>query len=294
MGSVLPVKAIVVFDIDGVVRDVGQSYRRALADTVEHFTGGAYRPSQDDIDRLKAEGLWNNDWLGSQELIVRYREGQGQGRQGLNSEQLNSEQLDSEQLNYDQIVDFFQRRYRGQNLEDPEQWDGYISQEPLLMQRSYLETLNQAGCAWGFFSGATRGSALYALTQRLGLVDPPLVAMGDAPDKPDPTGLFQVVQQLENTITQTQSSLLPVVYAGDTVADLYTVNHAKIQHPDRLWIAVGVLPPHVQDTPDRQQRYTETLEKAGSNTIVSHIEALTPELIHRLIQSSSSFHKNAR
>jgi hypothetical protein len=39
----------------------------------------------------------------------------------------------------------------------------------------------------------------------------------------------------------------------------------------------------VQDTSDRQQRYTETLEKAGANAIVSHIEALTPELIQTLI-----------
>jgi len=57
---------IVVFDIDGVVRDVSGSYRRALADTVEHYTGGEYRPTSEDIDRLKAEGTWNNDWEGSQ------------------------------------------------------------------------------------------------------------------------------------------------------------------------------------------------------------------------------------
>jgi HAD superfamily phosphatase len=41
--------AMVIFDIDGVIRDVGNSYRRALADTVEHFTQGEYRPSQADI-----------------------------------------------------------------------------------------------------------------------------------------------------------------------------------------------------------------------------------------------------
>jgi HAD superfamily phosphatase len=72
--------AIVVFDIDGVVRDVGGSYRRALADTVEHFTAFAYRPSQSDIDQLKSEGVWNNDWEASQELIYRYFEAQGQTR----------------------------------------------------------------------------------------------------------------------------------------------------------------------------------------------------------------------
>lgn len=48
-----------------------------LADTVEQFTQGAYRPSPEDIDQLKAEGIWNNDWEGSMELIYRYFESQG-------------------------------------------------------------------------------------------------------------------------------------------------------------------------------------------------------------------------
>jgi len=264
-----PYKAIVVFDIDGVVRDVGQSYRRALADTVEHYTQGAYRPSQDDIDRLKSEGVWNNDWLGSQELTYRYWEGQGRSRQSV-------------ALNYEELVDFFQRRYRGQDLENPDRWDGYITQEPLLMQRSYLQDLTEAGYPWGFFSGATRGSALYVLTQRLDLDHPPLVAMGDAPDKPDPTGLFQVVEQLEASYNL-EPHQMPVVYAGDTVADLYTVQRAKEMNPQRLWVGVGVLPPHVQQPPERRATYAETLRGAGADTIVTHIEELTPDRIEVLL-----------
>lgn len=85
--------AIVIFDIDGVIRDVTNSYRRALADTVEHFTNNHYRPSMEDIDSLKAEGIWNNDWLGSQELIYRYFEQMGKSRDEIN-------------LNYEEIVDF--------------------------------------------------------------------------------------------------------------------------------------------------------------------------------------------
>lgn len=46
--------ATIVFDIDGVIRDVSQSYRRALADTVEHFTNQAYRPTMTDIDQIKS------------------------------------------------------------------------------------------------------------------------------------------------------------------------------------------------------------------------------------------------
>ena len=56
-------KAIAVFDIDGVIRDVTNSYRRAIADTVEEFTNQQYRPTMQDIDDLKSEGTWNNDWV---------------------------------------------------------------------------------------------------------------------------------------------------------------------------------------------------------------------------------------
>ena len=64
-------KKFFIFDIDGVIRDVSGSYRRALADTVEFFTKSAYRPTSEEIDELKAEGIWNNDWEASQELIAR-------------------------------------------------------------------------------------------------------------------------------------------------------------------------------------------------------------------------------
>lgn len=151
--------AIAVFDIDGVLRDVSGSYQRALADTVEKFTDGQYRPTDDEIDTLKGEGLWNNDWEASQELVYRFFEQQGQTR-------------DSLALNYEAMVDFFQSRYRGPNQADPDQWTGYISQEPLLADLAYFESLSNGGVAWGFFSGATRGSASYILERRMGVTPP--------------------------------------------------------------------------------------------------------------------------
>ncbi|HEY9622523.1 MAG TPA: TIGR01548 family HAD-type hydrolase, partial [Crinalium sp.] len=150
--------AMVIFDIDGVVRDVGGSYRRALADTVEKFTEGAYRPSVEDVDRLKGEGLWNNDWEASREMVYRHYEGMGRSRDDLN-------------LDYQELVAFFQSRYRGP---DPHHWTGYICHEPLLMEAAYLDQLTKAGIPWGFFSGATRGSASYVLEKRLGLQTPVL------------------------------------------------------------------------------------------------------------------------
>jgi HAD superfamily phosphatase len=176
---------IVLFDIDGVIRDVGGSYRRALADTVEQFTQGRSRPSPAAIDNLKAEGQWNNDWEASRELIYRQFEAAGQTREET-------------ALDYAQIVEFFQSKYRGEvpQLDGTIAWTGYICQEPLLAEKAYFDRLTAGGIAWGFFSGATRASANFVLRSRLGLVDPLLIAMEDAPGKPDPTGMFMALEQL--------------------------------------------------------------------------------------------------
>ncbi|MEM6500964.1 MAG: TIGR01548 family HAD-type hydrolase [Cyanobacteria bacterium P01_C01_bin.89] len=255
---------IVVFDIDGVVRDVSHSYRRALADTVEHFTGGAFRPTMTDIDDLKAEGDWNNDWLGSQELVYRYFESQGRDRPSID-------------LDYDTIVDFFQKRYRGPNPEDASTWTGYIRDEPLLATPDYWESLTAAEIAWGFFSGATPGSAKYVLGDRLGIKEPVLVAMGDAPDKPDPTGLFQVVDQLtdapENAV---------VVYAGDTVADMKTVLQARKARPDIRCFAVGIVPPHALANREVHQRYRQTLQDKGADVVCDSVTELTPAMLQKI------------
>jgi HAD superfamily phosphatase len=262
----MSVKAIAIFDIDGVIRDVGGSYRRALADTVEHFTQGCYRPSPTDIDQLKAEGSWNNDWEASQEFIYRYFEAAGKSRDAI-------------ALDFDAIVDFFQRRYRGPKLEDPTQWTGYITQEPLLVTPEYFEQLTAGGVAWGFFSGATRGSAQFILEQRLGLVEPLLIAMHDAPSKPDPTGFFQAAEQLGGR------SEVPVIYAGDTVADMQTVQQARSQRPDGRWLGVGILPPHVVAAgTSYAAEYGDRLTAAGADIVLPQLTELTVTAITQLCE----------
>ncbi len=263
--------AIVVFDIDGVVRDVSGSYRRAIADTVEHFTNDAYRPTSQTIDLLKSEGCWNNDWQASEALIRRYFEQQGRDRNLVD-------------ITYDAIVEFFQAQYRGTEP-DPQVWSGYITQEPLLMHLDYLNALTHAGIAWGFFSGATRGSAQYILEMRLGLQEPVLIAMEDAPGKPDPTGLFAAIQQLESR--NHLSDPVPVLYVGDTVADLHTIHQAKLLDQTRQWFAIGVLPPHVQESVERRVAYREILQKANANLIFDGVEQLVPTEIAKLLETVS-------
>ncbi|MEO1592696.1 MAG: HAD-IA family hydrolase, partial [Cyanobacteria bacterium J06632_22] len=146
---------------------------------------------------------------------------------------------------------------------------------PLLMTAAYLPSLTQNKIAWGFFSGAMRDEAFYVL-RRLGVDQPPLVAMEDAPGKPDPTGLMQVVQAIS-------TEPRPVIYAGDTVADMVTITRAKAAYPNRQWAAVGVLPPHVQQDADYRDRYSQTLSQAGADVVVASVEALDVSQVKALI-----------
>jgi len=175
-------------------------------------------------------------------------------------------------LDYATIVQFFQSKYRGT---DAANWTGYICEEPLLLERAYLDALTEAEIQWGFFSGATQGSARYVLERRIGLKAPVLIAMEDAPGKPDPTGLFLTLERLENEVGS-------VIYVGDTVADMYTIAQARARQPERSWIGVGVLPPHVQATEARKSAYRETLQQAGAAIVLDNVQALKPEVVQQL------------
>lgn len=259
-------QAIAIFDIDGVIRDVSGSYRRAIADTVEHFTQGKYRPSPADIDNLKSEGVWNNDWEATQELTYRFWESQGVERENL-------------ELSYSELVNFFQFKYKGT---DPTDWNGYICEEKLLISSSYLDSLSEAGIYWGFFSGAPRDEANYVLKKRLKLENPILTAMEDAPGKPDPTGLLQTVEHIERA--DRLPTNIPIIYAGDTVADMLVVMRAKCVLPSRNWIGVGILPPHILSNPEIKSSYSEKLEMAHAHAVCNALEELTPALIEGLLK----------
>ena len=246
--------ALVLFDIDGVIRDVAGSYRRALADTVEHFTEGQYRPTSEEIDALKVEGCWNNDWEASRELILRF---------------FRQRQAATPDLSYSAIVEFFQSKYRGTDF------SGYIQNEPLLTDQPHLDALRAGNILWGFFSGATRGSASYVLETRIGLKQPVLVAMEDAPGKPDPTGLFDAISQLAARHHFEWNPLealgCPILYVGDTVADMQTVLNARQQFPLQDWRAIGVIPPHVT----ARDRYSQQLTSAGAFQVLESVQDLT-------------------
>ncbi len=251
----LPVRAVLLFDIDGVIRDVAASYRRAIVETVQQFSG--WRPEPAQIDALKSEGCWNNDWEASLELLRRHR--QSSARAELPS--------------FESVVAAFCDHYFGGDPEgDPALWCGFIRQEPLLVGPEFFTGLSAADILWGFVSGAEPPSVRYVLQRRLGLQDPPFIAMGDAPDKPDPTGLLRLAEAL---LAARGTNLGPdapaVAYVGDTVADVQTVLRAREQMPAQRFLSLAVSPPHLHGPGQQEQRraYEQQLQAAGADRILT-------------------------
>jgi HAD superfamily hydrolase (TIGR01548 family) len=59
---------MLVFDMDGVLVDVTNSYRETVVLTVAHFTGQTI--SRELIQDYKNQGGWNNDWALSQKICA--------------------------------------------------------------------------------------------------------------------------------------------------------------------------------------------------------------------------------
>ncbi|KGG13468.1 MULTISPECIES: TIGR01548 family HAD-type hydrolase [Prochlorococcus] len=248
----MDLKGLILFDIDGVIRDVSSSYHLALKKTVNSFCG--WEPSHKDIDSLKSEGCWNNDWDASLELIKRY---------------VQKKKLSTKLPERQSIIKIFSDFYFGKNQgDDPFLWEGFIKDEPLLVEPSLFKGLTKNNIGWGFFSGAEPPSAKYVLESRLGLKNAPLRAMGDVPDKPDPTGLIELSQEIYG---MNLGSNAPVIgYLGDTVADVLTVKRARKEIPTQSFLSIAIAPPHLHQPENLSFRlqYESQLKQAGADIIL--------------------------
>ena len=249
---------LILFDIDGVIRSVENSYRLSLKKTVCKFSG--WEPSYLDIDNAKNEGIWNNDWDLSLELLKRYK---------------TKENLNMKIPSRQEIVKCFEDFYFGGDpKKDCKNWSGFILNEELLVEKKFFDKLKNIGIIWGFVSGAEFASAKYILENRLNLKSPPLIAMGDAPDKPDPQGFINLSKQLLKD--ELGPSNIPIAYLGDTIADVKTVINARKLIPHQRFISIGIAPPHLHIKSRKKERnsYELNLKKAGADLIVNSLNDL--------------------
>ena len=249
---------LILFDIDGVIRSVENSYRLSLKKTVFNFCG--WEPSYSDIDNAKNEGIWNNDWDLSLEFTRRY---------------INKKKLKKKLPSREEIIKCFEGFYYGGDpRKNIKNCSGFINNEELLVKKEFFESLYKRGINWGFVSGAELVSAKYVLEEKLQLKAPPLIAMGDAPDKPDPTGFIFLSEKLSKR--KLGASNIPIAYVGDTIADIQTVINARKQIPNQNFISIGVAPPHLHLKSRKEERifYESKLKDAGADFIINSVKDL--------------------
>ena len=181
---------VIVFDMDGVLVEVGDSYREAIRQTVQHFTGELV--SHDLIQDFKNAGGWNNDWLLSHRLIT---------DRGAATE-------------YADVVAYFNRIFLGEN------GDGLILRERWIPSQELLPRL-AAHATLAIFTGRARYEAdatleRYAKATRF---DPIVTDESVANPKPAPDGLELIKLQYPGK---------GLWYLGDTVDDARSSRAARV------------------------------------------------------------------
>ena len=183
-------EGIVVFDMDGVLAEVTESYREAIVQTVEHFTGKHI--ARDSIQDYKNQGGWNNDWALSQKIAA-----------DLGVE-----------VPYNVVVDYFNEIFIGKN------GDGLIQREQWFPQPGVLERLRERfGLA--IFTGRLQYEAEITLKRFAPdcSFDPLLCAEHVTKAKPDPEGLLYI---------QRLNPSRKLWYVGDTVDDARCARAAAV------------------------------------------------------------------
>jgi HAD superfamily phosphatase len=193
-------KPLLIFDMDGVLVDVAESYRETIARTVEHFTGTPVTRGQ--IQDLKNQGGWNDDWRLSHHMVTA-----------------------AVDVPFDRVKDYFQSLFLGNggDLANPtlgNPSDGLILREQWVARPGMLENLNRH-FRFAVFTGRPRYEASLTLGRFAGdLVFDPIVTMEDVQNhKPAPDGLLQILSA--NPGCQ-------AFYVGDTVDDARCARAAKV------------------------------------------------------------------
>src|SRR5215472_2225661 len=156
-------KPLLVFDMDGVLVDVTESYRESIAQTVRHFSGAA--PTREQIQDYKNQGGWNDDWKLSHDMI---------SQAGV-------------EVTLETVKDHFQSIFLGNGS------DGLILREQWVARPGVLEGLGEQ-FDFALFTGRPLEDAALTLKRFAnGITFAPQIGMYEVErHKPDPEGLLRI------------------------------------------------------------------------------------------------------
>lgn len=216
---------LIVFDMDGVLVEVRESYREAIIATVAQY--GGPKLTQADIQFHKNRGGFNNDWVLSWTLLK---------ENGID-------------VPYEDVIEKFQRIYRGAND------DGLLLRERWIPREGLLERL-AADYRFALFTGRLREEAQWALRHfDCPHCFDPLVGMQDVVrEKPDPDGLLKIRAALPDA---------ELTYVGDTPDDARAARDAKVRF-------IGIAAPDISARPELLRQF----DGIGASAIIPDVNAI--------------------
>lgn len=174
-------QSIIVFDMDGVLVEVTESYRAAIVETVRFFTGQTI--DNDTIQDWKNRGGYNNDWV----LCHHFCREAGHD------------------VPYKTVVERFNLFFFGENN------DGLILREKWIPRDGLLERLASRS-RLAIFTGRDRRELAFTVNRFVGdNTFAPIVTADDVQNgKPAPDGLLLIQRQFPGA---------KMTFVGDTVDD---------------------------------------------------------------------------
>jgi len=277
----------VVLDIDGVLVDVADSYRRAIIESVERVCDKTI--DRDAIQSFKDAGGFNNDWEltdAAALYVLARREGLrmdietftdriAEGGGGLDAAKAAVGDLPSvaqarvrDQWDTERLRDTFQALYLGEELyreleggDPPLTAPGYIHDEPTLVAPETIDDLTRRFDV-GVLTGRPAAEAEIAL-DRVGLEVPDdhRFTMDDWEEgKPHPRALVELAERFDAE---------RVAFAGDTLDDVRTARNADDGDETRVYYGVGVLTGGLTGESGR-----ETFAGNGADAVLDDVNAL--------------------
>jgi HAD superfamily hydrolase (TIGR01548 family) len=183
---------LLIFDLDDVLVDTSHSYDEAIARSVAAFTRGNSPVTRAEVEKVRREGGFNDDWELTQELLFRrgYR------------------------IDFKTTVATFQSFYLGKNM------DGLITNEEWLIETALLDRLSGLYLL-AIFTGRPRREAEFVLNQNgvAGRFQKVIAREDVSKLKPDPEGLVSLVDKFSPKVAW---------YVGNSIDDARAAKGAKI------------------------------------------------------------------
>jgi HAD superfamily hydrolase (TIGR01548 family) len=179
-----------IFDMDGVLIDVSQSYREVIRQTASYFLKRNVLMSE--VDRIKNKVGMNNDWDATYALI------------------------NNPAISYDAVKSYFQILYLGDSKNI-----GLVDSEKLLISKQKLQLLKNKYKKLGIATGRPKKEARYMIEKnRLEGIFNCIIDMDDVEkNKPSPDQLLVVIKKL---------NLKQTVYIGDSPSDVFAAEATGI------------------------------------------------------------------